>query len=71
MCEKSCFNCARRKGFICFGLYYLIDTETRKHYGVDMQKHIEGTSVKIDTEEDLKKVGHVCNMFKVKAWSVS
>jgi len=72
MCkQQNCFNCARREEFICFGIVTFVDTETKKNYGVNMQKHVGGTDVKIETEEDLKKIGHICSMFKPKAWSVS
>lgn len=66
MCKQNCFNCARREGFICYGL--------RAHEeinGVDMRGHTAFTDYEIKTESDLKKVGKKCVMFIRRVWSVS
>lgn len=67
MCEHSCYYCTRREGFVCFGLC----AHENFTDGVDMRKHTYGTDIEIRTEEDLKKIGHKCFMFKTKVWCVS
>jgi len=62
MCEQNCFNCARRKGFFCYGL------QEKK---IDIKGHAYGTMIAVKNEDDLNKLGEKCIMFKSKVWSVS
>ena len=71
MCKQNCFLCARREKFVCYGLYAFDKDREKKHMGINMKIHTEGTEHRIMIENDLKKVGQQCIMFKPKAWSIS